>query len=303
MSKTHMRHGTRRFDSSTESGSARVRDENADEVDSLRLYLEEIGRHPLLSGAEERRIARQIEMGDPAARERLINSNLRLVVSIAKRYQNQGLPLLDLIQEGVFGLIRAVERFDWRRGYKFSTYATWWIRQAVQRGLADRARMIRVPVHMVEREKKIRRLRAKLEIELGREPTDEETGLVADLTALEVADCREWARTTTSLDRPVGDETGTTAGDLTPSDEVPVDEEVASRLSDDAVRRAVAALPDRERDVLSARYGIGTTEDPETLSFIAERLGLSRERVRQIEGMALAHLASNCELKGSRVAA
>ena len=272
-------------------------------TDSLQRYLREIGRHPLLRAADEMRLARQIEEGDPSAREHLINSNLRLVVSIAKRYQNQGLPLLDLIQEGVFGLMRAVEKFDYRKGYKFSTYATWWIRQAVQRGLADRARTIRVPVHMVEREKKVGRVSARLEVDLGRDPTDDEVGLVAQLTVEEVAGCRDWARATTSLDRPVGDETGATAGDLTPSEEIPIEDEVLSRLSDDAVRRAVAALPERERDVLRARYGIGTTEPPETLTRIAERMGLSRERIRQIEVQALGHLASNRELEGSRAAA
>jgi RNA polymerase primary sigma factor len=271
-------------------------------IDSLQLFLRELSHHPLLSADEEKRLARQIEAGDPAARERLINSNLRLVVSIAKRYQNQGLPLLDLIQEGVFGLIRAAEKFDWRRGFKFSTYATWWIRQAVQRGLADRSRIIRVPVHMVEREKKISRTSNRLESALGREPTDDEVAAAAELTPEEVARSRENKRTVGSLDRTVG-EGETPLRDLLPSGEIATEDEVIVRLGEDALHRAVAGLPERERDVLRARYGIETNEAPQTLARIAERMGVSSERIRQIEAEALKHLAADRELDGIEAAA
>ena len=271
-------------------------------IDSLQLFLREMSHHPLLRADEEKRLARLIEAGDPKAREQLINSNLRLVVSIAKRYQNQGLPLLDLIQEGVFGLIRAAEKFDWRRGFKFSTYATWWIRQAVQRGLADRSRTIRVPIHMVERERKISRISRELESSLGREPTDEEVAAAVELTPEEVATSRENKRTVGSLDRAVGDGE-TPLGALLPSGEIATDEEVIVRLGKEALHRAVAGLPERERDVLRARYGIETTGAPETLARIGERLGVSSERVRQIEAEALKHLAADRELEGIEAAA
>src|SRR5919108_65922 len=183
-------------------------------ADSLQLFLNEIAQFPLLTAAEEVELAKRIERGDSEAKERMINSNLRLVVSIAKKYQGHGLSLLDLIQEGIIGLIRAVEKFDWRRGYKFSTYATWWIRQAVQRGVGNKARTIRVPVHVLDRERKLARIERKLAARLGREPTDDELIAAAGITESELQQLREAARTVTSLDKPVGEDEGGELGDL-----------------------------------------------------------------------------------------
>jgi len=183
-------------------------------TDALQLFLNEVGRHPLLTALEEVELAKRIERGDKAAKDRMINSNLRLVVSIAKKYQGHGLSLLDLIQEGIIGLIRAVEKFDWRRGYKFSTYATWWIRQAVQRGVANKARTIRIPVHIVEREQKISRAERELWAKLEREPTDKEIAKATKLPQKQVREAREAARVVASLDKPVGEGKDTSFGDL-----------------------------------------------------------------------------------------
>src|SRR5437667_2653176 len=183
-------------------------------TDSLQLFLNEAGRYPLLTAAEEVELAKLIERGDKPAKDKMVNSNLRLVVSIAKKYQGHGLSLLDLIQEGIIGLIRAVEKFDWRRGFKFSTYATWWIRQAVQRGVANKSRTIRIPVHILEREPKIARAERELTLKLERPPTDEEIAKHAKLSPKHVAEVRSAARAVTSLDRPVGEDGDTTFGDL-----------------------------------------------------------------------------------------
>src|SRR5207302_299791 len=199
-------------------------------TDSLQLFLNEAGRYPLLTAAEEVELAKRIERGDPQAKDRMINSNLRLVVSIAKKYQGHGLSLLDLIQEGIIGLIRAVEKFDWRRGYKFSTYATWWIRQAVQRGVANKSRTIRIPVHIVEREQKIARAERDLIAQLERPPTDEEIAQKTKLAVKHVREVRNAARTVASLDKPVGDDSGTSFGDLIAQDDSDVAEEVVVGL-------------------------------------------------------------------------
>ena len=199
-------------------------------TDALQLFLNEIRRYPLLTKTEEVELAKRIEQGDLEAKERMINSNLRLVVSIAKKYQGQELSLLDLIQEGIFGLIRAAEKFDWRKGYKFSTYATFWIRQAIQRGLANKARTIRIPVHIGQRERKIARAERDLAARLGREPTDEEIAADAELPLEQVEEVREAARTVTSLDRPVGEEGETAFGDLLQGEAPPVDQEVEVSL-------------------------------------------------------------------------
>src|SRR6188472_396705 len=211
-------------------------------TDALQLFLNEVGRHPLLTAKEEVELAKRIERGDREAKERMINSNLRLVVSIAKKYQGHGLSLLDLIQEGIIGLIRAVEKFDWRRGYKFSTYATWWIRQAVQRGVANKARTIRIPVHVVEREQKIARAERELTPKLGRDPTDQEIAKRTRLTLKHVREAMEAPRAVTSLDRPLGDDNGATFGELFAGDDAPLEEEVEVSLREDALRRALGNL-------------------------------------------------------------
>src|SRR5213595_1417479 len=220
-------------------------------TDSLQLFLNEAGRYPLLTAAEEVELAKRIERGDPQAKDRMINSNLRLVVSIAKKYQGHGLSLLDLIQEGIIGLIRAVEKFDWRRGYKFSTYATWWIRQAVQRGVANKSRTIRIPVHIVEREQKIVRAERELVAELERQPTDEEIAKRAKLPIKQVREVRKAARAVTSLDKPIGAESGAAYGDLLPSEQAAVEEEVEVGLREETLRRAVEGLSEREQEILN----------------------------------------------------
>jgi RNA polymerase primary sigma factor len=268
-------------------------------TDALQLFLNEIRRYPLLSADEEVELAKRIEQGDLDAKERMINSNLRLVVSIAKKYQGQELSLLDLIQEGIFGLIRAAEKFDWRKGYKFSTYATFWIRQAIQRGLANKARTIRIPVHIGQRERKIVRAERELQARLGREPTDAEVAAAAELPLGQVEEVREAARTVTSLDRPVGEEGETAFGDLLEGGSPPPEEEVAVSLTEQTLRRTIENLPEQERNVIRLRYGING-DDPQPLRETGRRLGLSAERVRQLESKALKRLAMTRELEALR---
>jgi RNA polymerase primary sigma factor len=271
-------------------------------TDALQLFLNEIRRYPLLTAAEEVDISKRIEQGDLAAKERMINSNLRLVVSIAKKYQGQELSLLDLIQEGIFGLIRAAEKFDWRKGYKFSTYATFWIRQAIQRGLANQGRTIRLPVHIGQRERKIARAERELAVELERTPTDEEIAKRADISLRELEETREYSRTVTSLERPVGEEGDTELGDLLPSDAPEPVEEVEIGLRQEAVHRALENLSEQEQEVIRLRYGINGDE-PTPLREAGKRLGLSPERVRRIEHKALERLACNREVAGLSEAA
>ena len=268
-------------------------------TDALQLFLNEIRRYPLLTADEEVELSKRIEQGDLEAKERMINSNLRLVVSIAKKYQGQELSLLDLIQEGIFGLIRASEKFDWRKGYKFSTYATFWIRQAIQRGLANKARTIRIPVHIGQRERKIVRAERDLSAKLGREPTDDEIASEAELPLDQVEEVRDAARTVTSLDRPVGEEGDTALGDLLEGGAPPVDQEVEVSLSEQLLRQTIEELPDTERDVIRLRFGL-TGEEPQPLRETGRRLGLSAERVRQIESRALKRLAMRRELEALR---
>src|SRR3954466_10551230 len=268
-------------------------------TDALQLFLNEIRRYPLLTAQEEVEISKRIEQGDLEAKERMINSNLRLVVSIAKKYQGQELSLLDLIQEGIFGLIRAAEKFDWRKGYKFSTYATFWIRQAIQRGLANKARTIRIPVHIGQRERKIVRAERDLSAKLGREPNDDEIAAHAELPLEQVEEVRDAARTVTSLDRPVGEEGDTALGDLLEGGSPPVDQEVEVSLSEQLLRRTIEELPETERDVITLRFGL-TGDDPQPLRETGRRLGLSAERVRQIESRALKRLAMRRELEALR---
>src|ERR687884_60723 len=224
-------------------------------TDALQLFLNEAGRYPLLTAQEEVELAKRIERGDKAAKDRMGNSNLRLVVSIAKKYQGHGLSLLDLIQEGIIGLIRAVEKFDWRRGYKFSTYATWWIRQAVQRGVANKSRTIRIPVHIAEREQKIARAERELQAQLERPPTEQEIARKTKLSLKQVREVRQAARAVTSIDKPIGTDNEGTLGDLVAQEEGRIDEEVELSLTQNALRSAIELLPDREREVVKLRYG------------------------------------------------
>src|SRR5215208_3044382 len=265
-------------------------------TDALQLFLREAGRHPLLTAAQEVELAKRIERGDMQAKQRMIQSNLRLVVSIAKNYRNQGLPFLDLIQEGTLGLIRAVEKFDWRRGFKFSTYATWWIRQAVARALADKARTIRMPVHIVERLQKLNKAERMLWTQLGREPTLEEVAEEASLPIEQAKEVKAAAHASTSLDQPVGDQEDAVFGDFVAGEDPTPDEQVEVLLRSQALARALAALGDRERQVLILRYGLDNAE-PRTLEDIGRRLDLTRERVRQIESQALKRLSRLNEIE------
>ena len=265
-------------------------------TDALQLFLREAGRHTLLTAAQEVALAKRVERGDLVAKQTMIQANLRLVISIAKNYRNQGLPFLDLIQEGTLGLIRAVEKFDWRRGFKFSTYATWWIRQAVARALADKARTIRMPVHIVERLQKMNRAERSLWTVLGREPTLEEIADEANLTLQQVHEVRAAARASTSLDAPIGETDDAVLGDFVAGDGLLPEEEVELELRSQALRAALESLPDREREVVTLRYGLGGIE-PRTLEEIGRQLGLTRERVRQIELESLRRLAGQREMQ------
>jgi RNA polymerase primary sigma factor len=264
-------------------------------ADSLQLFLADVGRHKLLTAAEEVALAKAIERGDLIAKRRMIESNLRLVVSIAKGYRGLGVPFLDLIQEGTLGLNRAVEKFDWRRGYKFSTYATWWIRQSVQRAVANHARTIRVPVHVVERQQKLSRASRRLEVELGREATREELAEATGLPLQHVDEALGAAQASVSLNQTVGADDEGELGDLFADREAadPFDEAEES-LRRQGVRKALDSLPERERRILELRFGFDG--EPWTLEAIGHELDLTRERVRQLESQALSRLASVREL-------
>jgi RNA polymerase primary sigma factor len=276
--------------------------DRAGDLESMSLFMAEVRRHRLLTRDEEVELARRIERGDLTAKERLVNSNLRLVISNARSYEGLDLPLPDLIQEGMLGLIRAAEKFDWRKGYKFSTYATFWIRESIQRAIANRARPIRIPVHIGQRERRIGRARAALVAELGREPSDEETAAAAELDVREVRATRDIARVVTSLDRPVGEEDEMTLGALLASDAGAPDEQVEIADRDDALRRALERLPEAERNVVMLRYGIDG-DAPTPLREAGRRLGMSSDAVRKLERKALAELAESRELEALRTAA
>ncbi|MEA2281286.1 MAG: polymerase primary sigma factor [Solirubrobacteraceae bacterium] len=271
-------------------------------TDTLQLFLNEIGRHRLLTPAEELELARRIEKGDLLAKERMINANLRLVVSIAKKYQGSELTLLDLIQEGILGLIRAVEKFDYRLGYRFSTYATWWIRQAVERGMDAKARAIKLPINLVRTQRKIARAENALSMRLDRAPTDAEVAREAGIEVGDLHAMRDAARTVTSLDRPLGEGDDAAFGDLLPADGPGPEDVVHVSLREQALRRALEDLPERERTVVALRYGIDDGE-PRPLREIGRQLGITPERVRQIESKALGRLGRMREIDALRQAA
>jgi RNA polymerase primary sigma factor len=259
-------------------------------LDSLRLYLRSIGRVNLLTAEQEVQLARRIERGDMLAKQQMIEANLRLVVSIAKSYLGRGLTFLDLIQEGSMGLIRAVEKFDYRRGYKFSTYATWWIRQAVTRAIADKGRTIRIPVHMVEKLNKVVHVERQLVQQLGREPSPEEIAVELETTVREVRDVLRMAQQPISLEKPIGEEEESELGDFVEDQTAESPFELAAEhLRRENLRRALAALPEREREVIEMRFGL-TGERPYTLEEVGRAFNVTRERIRQIENHTLKKL-------------
>ena len=272
-------------------------------LDSLRLYLRSIGRVELLTAKEEVSLAKRIERGDMLAKQQMVEANLRLVVSIAKGYLGRGLTFLDLIQEGSLGLIRAVEKFDYRRGYKFSTYATWWIRQAVTRAIADKARTIRIPVHMVEKLNKVVHVERQLVQELGREPTPHEIAAELECTAREVKDIQRMAQLPVSLEKPIGEDEDSSLGDFVEDETIESPFELASEnLRRDNVRRALDALPPREREVIEMRFGL-KGHQARTLEEVGRAFGVTRERIRQIENNTLKKLQSLPEAQRLRDAA
>jgi RNA polymerase primary sigma factor len=266
-------------------------------TDALQAFLKDIGKVDLLTAAQEVQLAKRIERGEREAQQEMVEANLRLVVSIAKRYRNQGLPFLDLIQEGTFGLVRAVEKFDHRRGFKFSTYATWRIRQAVSRALADKARTIRMPAHIVERLNRIRQSQRRLHGQFGREPTPAEIAADVDLRASEVEQILHSAQVPISLESPVGEEGEAEFGDLLPDENTPLPEEVADTgFRIDALAECLATLSFRERRVLELRYGLNG-ESPSTLEEVSKVFSVTRERIRQIESSSLRKLRAPAAAK------
>jgi RNA polymerase primary sigma factor len=264
-------------------------------TDALQLFLKDVGRVDLLTAAQEVELAKRIERGDHRAKQEMVEANLRLVVSIAKRYRNQGLPFLDLIQEGTIGLVRAAEKFDYRKGFKFSTYATWWIRQAVARALADKARTIRMPVHVVEKLNKIVRSERKLRAELGREPLAFEIARELELTPEEVEQIRRTAQSPVSLEKPVGDDEESEFGHFITDESVPLPDEAAEvTLRKETLEKILSQLSQRERKVLELRYGLNG-EHPRTLDEVGRAFNVTRERIRQIENQSLKKLRALAE--------
>jgi RNA polymerase primary sigma factor len=271
-------------------------------MESLDLFFREVRKHPLLTAAEEVELAQRIERGDLEAKDRMIKANLRLVVAQARRYQGHGLPLEDLVQEGMLGLIRAVEKFDWRRGFKFSTYGTLWIRQAIQRGLQNHGRTIRLPVHVAQRQVKVRKVESELNTMLGREPTDEEIATVAELPVEQVYEIRELSRNLSSLDQPVTDDGEASLGDLLPSDRPDPVDEVASSERDRQVAEIVGSLPEPERKVIELRFGL-TGDEPRTARQTGSELGITAAKASELEDQALRRLAGSSQLEALRFAA
>jgi RNA polymerase primary sigma factor len=270
-------------------------------TEALDLFFAEVRRYSLLSASEEVELAKRIEEGDGRAKERMINSNLRLVISIARRYPREDMTLLDLIQVGTLGLIRAFEKFDWRRGFKFSTYATWWVRQSIERGVQNKSRTIRMPVHVLQRERKVGKVEQDLTAQLERPPTDEEIASASGLSTKQVREVLDAPRTVTSLDKPIteGDE-ATTLGGVMAGEGPDPEEEVDIVLEAEVLRRALERLPDSEREVLRYRFGLDGTSEPHTLDQVVERLGISRNRVRKLEAEGLARLALLREVQALR---
>jgi RNA polymerase primary sigma factor len=270
-------------------------------MDSLQLFFNQASKYPLLTREEEVELAQRIERGDLEAKERLINSNLRLVIKFARRYQGHGLAMGDLVQEAMLGLIRAAEKFDWRRGYKFSTYAVLWIKQSIQRGLDNTGREVRIPAHIAQRERTVNRITAELAIELNRDPTDEEVAKKAKLPLDEVMAVRDLTRVTTSLDTPIG-EGDTTLGELHAETTEDLEDEVMEREQEAAVTASLRRLPDDERRIIQARFGTGGRE-ARSLRDAARELGVTQARARELEAKALRRLADDDSLAGWRAAA
>jgi RNA polymerase primary sigma factor len=271
-------------------------------LDSLELFFRQAREYELLTAAEEIDLSQRIERGDLAAKNRMINANLRLVVSQARRYQGHGLPIEDLVQEGMLGLIRAVEKFDWRKGFKFSTYGTLWIRQAIQRGLQNSGRTIRIPVNVAQRQVKVRKAEAALSVKLGREVTDEEIAQATELPLEQVLEIRELSRSMASLDEAVTDDGEGSLGDLLPSDRPEPAEEVAELMQERQVAEVVAQLPEGERNVISLRFGL-SGDEPRTIRQTGTALGITLAQATELEANALRRLASSSELEALRPAA
>jgi RNA polymerase primary sigma factor len=272
--------------------------------DALTHFLNEAGRVPLLTADEEKSLSQRIERGDLEAKDQLIQANLRLVVSVAKKYQGAGdLCLLDLIQEGVLGLIRAAEKFDWRKGFKFSTYATLWIRQAIQRGLADRGRTIRLPSNVAQRERQIAAASRRLNVELGREPSVEELAEASGVPLAQVVELREASRVVASLDQPIGDDGETAFGDLLSSNEPEIEETIHVTWREDLVLREVSDLPEPQRSVVRLRFGLDGSNEPSTVTKVARELDLSTREVRKLEEQALVDLSLRREIQSLHEAA
>ncbi len=271
-------------------------------MESLDLFFRQARRHALLTAAEETELAQRVERGDLEAKDRMINANLRLVVSQARRYQGLGLPLEDLVQEGMLGLIRAVEKFDWRRGFKFSTYGTLWIRQAIQRGLQNSGRTIRIPVHVAQRQVKVRKVENELSALLSRDPTDEEIAVVAELPVEQVTEIRELSRSLASLDQPVSEDADVELGDVLPSDRPDPFEEVADAMRGQQVADIVARLPDPERKVIELRFGL-SGDEPRTVRQTGTELGISSAQASELEDQALRRLADTAGVESLRIAA
>ena len=270
-------------------------------LDSLEIFFRDARTHKLLTASEEIELAKRIERGDLVAKDRMINANLRLVAAQARRYQGHGLPLEDLVQEGMLGLIRAVEKFDWRKGFKFSTYGTLWIRQAIQRGVQNSGRTIRVPVHVAQRQVKVRKVESDLNLKLGREPTDEEVAMVAELPVDQVTEVRMLAGSISSLDQPLGDEGEMALGDLLPGDGPSPFELAADSFRDNQIRGVLATLPQLERDVLGLRFGL-SGQPPMTVRQTGAELGISQSQASEVERRALTRLSHSPELEALRAA-
>ncbi len=292
----------RRRATAADSARAQRRAQTEATTDSLQIFLNQASRYPLLTAPEEIELAKAIERGDMAAKDRMINSNLRLVVSQARRYQGLGLSMGDLVQEGTFGLIRAAEKFDWRKGFKFSTYATLWIRQSIQRGLANTSRPIRLPVHIEQRERKLARVERELAAKTATDPTDEQVAAAAEMTVADVLSLRAARRTVTSLDVPLSDESESSVGDLIASDRPDPSDEVQTTEMERTVADALRALPDAERNVVELRFGLRDGRQ-RTIEATSRELGVTRERARQLEEAAMASLGNQPTLAALREAA